>query len=309
MALDAKKKTQKDLESVFSELSFVWLSREERKEISSKTTAVKEGACFGVDLRSPLGTVFGGLRTSTKGYYFHLSDYPFYRIVYTVSGHPVIKISKKEYAVEPCSVYYFAPRESGYIFNDSDEPWSHIYVHFTGTKAAQMFKKIAESSDRVLHISDPSEIQYLFERIAYNCAEQHENSQAICDSYLNVLLLQLGSQAAQLSTHLKPSHITYQQCHNYIKNNFNAIISLDDVAQGCHINKIYLCRLFKQYANTSPMAYIMKLKMNKAAMLLIQTDYSIKQISLMLRFKNQYHFSRLFKQKYGISPKHFRENH
>ena len=52
-----------------------------------------------------------------------------------------------------------------------------------------------------------------------------------------------------------------------------------------------------------------KLKMNKAALLLMQTDYSIKKISLMLNFDNQYYFSRAFKHIYGVSPQNYREKH
>jgi YesN/AraC family two-component response regulator len=277
------------------------------KDADAYTMEVKEGTCFNVDLQGKLGTVFGGTKKVAKGYNLHLSDYPFYRIVYTVSGQAAIKTNKREYIAAPCSTYYFTPKESSYIINNADMPWVHIYVHFTGTDAARMFKKITDLSDRVLYTPDPSEIQYLFEKIAYNCAEQYEDSQTICDSYLRVLLLKLGSQAIQTSKYLASSHMTYLWCYNYIKDNFSDIVSLENIAEKRYINKVYLCRLFKQYGNTSPMAHVMKLKMNKAVLLLMQTDYSIKQISLMLHFNNQYYFSEMFKKMYGNSPQHFRE--
>ena len=109
--------------------------------------------------------------------------------------------------------------------------------------------------------------------------------------------------------HTSVSYQGYIKCHNYINDNFSNILSLQDIADECYMDKVYICRLFKKYTKTSPMAYVTSLKMNKAALLLIHTDKSIKQISRMLNFENQYYFSRTFKKTYGISPKFYRDSH
>ncbi|HBG26054.1 MAG: hypothetical protein A2Y10_03110 [Planctomycetes bacterium GWF2_41_51] len=286
-----------------------FLSPEERKEVELHDIDKKEGIFPGADLQGKLSTIYAGFKKVSKGYSFSFSNYPFYRIVYTLSGQAKIKDNKQEYIADAGSVYHFSPKETGVILNDSDTPWTHIYIHFTGRDAAGIFKKISTLTERVLHISNPGEIQWLFENILDNCLEKQENSQEICDSLLRALLLKISSHIFLSRRHTNPSLMSYIQCCNYINENFSDLVSLEDVAKKCHISRVYLCRLFNKHAKSSPMSYVMKLKMNKAALLLMQTDYSIKQISLMLNFESQYYFSRIFKKTYGMPPKLYRDRH
>lgn len=286
-----------------------YLSPTEREHIKKHTIDTKDGVCYGVNLKGKLGTICAGFKKAAEGYHFHLSGYPFYRITYTISGHAKINDGKEEYSLKAGSVYYFPPNASGVIINDSDSVWDHIYIHFTGYKAKEYFKKIASLSKRVMYVSKPGEIQNLFENIVNNCVDQSEYSQTFCDSYLKILLLKLAAQEFTNHNYQSPSRLSYIRCYNYIKENFSDISSLQDIAESCHINKVYLCRVFKNYAKVSPMTYVTNLKMNKAALLLMNTDYSIKQISFMLNYRNQYYFSRTFKKAYGISPSYYRESH
>lgn len=284
-----------------------YLSPADSKAIEDYTTTLRGGFFYGVDLYGKIGTVAAGDREVAPGYHFALNKYPFYRIVFTISGKATIKIENNLYAAGAGSIYYFVPKQSSTILNDSDEPWRHIYVHFTGTEVSEWLEKTLAISDHVVQITKPIEMQYLFEHIVNQCVNQHEDSQAISDSLLKTILIMLPSSILYNPKHISPARMTYLECYNYIKNNFCEIKTINDIADNCFIDKAYLCRLFKRYANISPMAYVTKLKMSKAALLLIQTDYSIKKISIILNFEDPFHFSHVFKKLYSVSPRHYRE--
>jgi AraC-like DNA-binding protein len=131
----------------------------------------------------------------------------------------------------------------------------------------------------------------------------------IISNYLEILLLKLADKTLYCKEHLSVSHSTYLQCRDYINRNFSKIITIQTVADQCNVDKGYVCRLFRKYTHTTPMSYVIKLKMDKAVMLLTQTDISIKKIGYMLNFENQYYFSRIFKKIYGVSPKFYRQQH
>jgi AraC-like DNA-binding protein len=285
------------------------LTPEERREIQFYTIQDKKGVCLRANLQGKLSTILAGMKTAAQGYNFQLSKYPFFRITYTISGQATLKDSSGEHAINAGSVYYFAPKESGTIINNSDTPWTHIYIHFTGTEAAGMLKKITAISKHTLMVSKPERIRYLFEYIVDNCVEQHEDSQAICDSLLRNILLLLPTSAIHYSKHLNTSQLNFIQCRNYITGNFSNITSVQDIVENCHLSDAYICRLFRKYSDTSPMAYVTQLKMNQAALLLLQTDYSVKKISMMMSFSNQYYFSKTFKKAYGSSPAYYRASH
>jgi AraC-like DNA-binding protein len=265
------------------------------------------GICYNVELGGSLGTVCAGISTVAPKYEFNLSDYPFHRIVFTISGQVQVLTGSGNYVAEPGSVYYFPPKKAAVVSNMSSNRWKLAYVHFTGVEAENIISKAVRASAVVWNTSNPGLIQTLFESIVDASLEHCEESQVICDSYLRILLTRLNAMLSQSSEHQTPSRLKYLECYNFINRNFSDIVSINDIAKKCHINGIYLCRLFKKYSNSSPMAYVSKLKMNKAALLLMQTDYSIKQISIMLTFSDPYYFSKAFKRIYGISPQKYRD--
>jgi AraC family transcriptional regulator, arabinose operon regulatory protein len=55
------------------------------------------------------------------------------------------------------------------------------------------------------------------------------------------------------------------------------------------------------------MTYFMRMKMNKASILLITTDMQVNQIASKVGFTDNFHFSRVFSKIIGMSPQKFRK--
>ncbi|MBO5453417.1 MAG: helix-turn-helix transcriptional regulator [Clostridia bacterium] len=88
---------------------------------------------------------------------------------------------------------------------------------------------------------------------------------------------------------------------NYQNNNFNNAT----LASQCNISEVYLRKLFINKLNTSPKQYIINLRIGKAKQLLRDGILKISVISEECGFSNQYHFSRLFKDKVGMTPSEY----
>jgi len=237
----------------------------------------------------------------------HFRHYPFYRLVYTASGSATIANSKGVLTSTAGSIYGLAPKNLCDIECVSETPWKHLYIHYTGKGAEKVHKRILGDKN-MLHIAHPTRVEALFENISSECIEHTDDHQTICDAYLKILLLKLAGENKE-QTHLSPSKAKFLQCKNHIEQNFEDIVGIPQIASACSISCGYLCRLFKKHANTTPMAYAAKRKMERATWLLINTDFAIKKISLILRFDNQYYFSKVFKKAFGVSPTLYRHNH
>ena len=72
------------------------------------------------------------------------------------------------------------------------------------------------------------------------------------------------------------------------------------------MNPPYLCRLFRRYDQQTPYQYLMRLKMNAAAERLQDPGALVKQVAAELGFGDPFHFSRVFKSIFGLSPEAFR---
>jgi YesN/AraC family two-component response regulator len=97
-------------------------------------------------------------------------------------------------------------------------------------------------------------------------------------------------------------------CKNYIFNHIFEQISIKDLANLVHLNPVYLSQLFKKETNKPLGQYIQEEKIKEAQKLLIQTDYSVADICMLLHFNSQSHFSSLFKKFTGVTPNQYRKN-
>lgn len=92
----------------------------------------------------------------------------------------------------------------------------------------------------------------------------------------------------------------------YIENNYrNSDITNAFLADLCSISEVYFRRLFKKQYKISPGQFICDIRIKKAKQLLSEGTLKICAIAEKCGFANQYHFSRMFKSKTGITPSEY----
>ena len=92
----------------------------------------------------------------------------------------------------------------------------------------------------------------------------------------------------------------------YINMNYAAPIGLAHLAALAEIHPSHLSREFKRQIGRSPLEYVLKLRIQRSAILLIESEKSIKEIALSVGFKRPEAFSKAFKRLKGCSPRHYR---
>ena len=93
----------------------------------------------------------------------------------------------------------------------------------------------------------------------------------------------------------------------YIKEHLDRHLSLNILASLVNISPHYFASLFKQSTGKSPHKYITNCRLEKAKTLLRQRDLPIAFICQEVGFKNQSHFTRVFRQQFQITPKAYRD--
>lgn len=95
---------------------------------------------------------------------------------------------------------------------------------------------------------------------------------------------------------------------DYINQNLSQDLSLEQMADYVNISSFYLSKLFKEETGVSFINYLTDCRLEKAKELLQKKEYSIKEITAMTGYNDQNYFSRLFKNKFGISPSEYRSS-
>lgn len=93
----------------------------------------------------------------------------------------------------------------------------------------------------------------------------------------------------------------------YIERHYKEEINLDSLSRHLHLDKFYIIHTFKKNFNDTPMNYLMKKRLTQAKELLLNTDYTIYEITQILGFNSQSYFNQAFKKEYYTSPGKFRK--
>jgi AraC-like DNA-binding protein len=95
--------------------------------------------------------------------------------------------------------------------------------------------------------------------------------------------------------------------HERLEANCAAPIPLAELAETVHVSAPHLCRLFKASMGKSPAKVVCLIRLERAAALLLRSNFSIREIAEVYGFANPYHFSDRFKQEFGMSPRAMRK--
>lgn len=129
------------------------------------------------------------------------------------------------------------------------------------------------------------------------------------------LLLRVDRQEEMADQHclvgyeFKSPNKTYvvQQIMKYMENHYREKISLDQIAENMYLSPFYISKLFKSETGDTPVNYLISLRMEKAKGLLDQNPaLSIQEAAAAVGYEDAYHFSKLFKKYYGLSPLYYK---
>jgi len=99
-----------------------------------------------------------------------------------------------------------------------------------------------------------------------------------------------------------------EQTLDFIETHYNEDITLDQLALLAHMSRSTFQRIFKKMTNTSPISYLVNLRIRKASSLLLaRSDLNITEIALQVGFSDSNYFSRQFRKITGISPGVFKK--
>lgn len=93
----------------------------------------------------------------------------------------------------------------------------------------------------------------------------------------------------------------------YIHENYNKSISLDDVSSMLGFNSAYFSTMFKKETGENFIDYLIKIRINNAKHLLLQSNLNVDGIATAVGYSDTKYFTKLFRKKTGLSPSEFKK--
>ncbi|KRF03333.1 hypothetical protein ASG89_23095 [Paenibacillus sp. Soil766] len=110
-----------------------------------------------------------------------------------------------------------------------------------------------------------------------------------------------------ISEHANLGETVITVAESIVREHYNRDLQLAEVANRVSMNYSYFSKLFKERTGLTFTAYLTKVRMEEAQKLLKDPTLRINEISEKVGYGNLYHFSRAFKNYFGVSPKEHRK--
>lgn len=235
---------------------------------------------------------------------------PYHVFLYCTDGKGTVNSNGTEFSLT-ANRYMVLPAGVPFsYYADDADPWSLYWIVFGGDKAV-VFSN-AMSKPRTAQPSVHSRIEQrteLFDTV----------HSLLCGgltlpkiNYANVIVMHFLTSFLYLNLDRGP---TPQREHgdnmvakvtHFMNENIEKNLTLKDLSAIAGYSGNYFYRKFFRETGHGPIDYFIRLKMNKASILLIKTRLRISQIAGKLGFASADYFSRMFKKTVGISPTEFR---
>lgn len=260
-----------------------------------------------VDPHAELSVIFGGFEQCASDFEVRRNSYPWYVLEYAVKGFCQLTVNGRPLLLRRGTIAGFTPWDSHHYRCDFQSPMEHHFVVFTGSLAQSLFARSRISEGISLSPQSEEKTESLLNTLLDRGLKGGPHAQSLCACYLKTLLLELAAEAQEEDRRISRAQETYHLCRTCIEENYSRMMLPSEAAQACRINVRYMSRLFKRYHDCTPQEYLMRLKLNKAAILLFSGGQSIQEIARQVGFDDPYHFSRSFKKLYGRSPSQYRK--
>ena len=232
---------------------------------------------------------------------------PHYLVHYILSGKGRFSIGGKEYPLEAGYGFLITPDELAFYQADASDPWTYVWVGFSGTQAAEYIGNIGLSVRQHIFKSEQSEELY---RIVKDMME-HNTFGLTHDLRRNGQLgvfLSIIAEGTKVAENEADKANTYvRKAVSFIQSNYCNPIKVTDVADYVCINRSYLYTLFQNSMGMSPQQFLATFRITKATELLQLTALPIESIALSCGYQDPLVFTKAFKQMKKMSPTSYRK--
>ena len=238
---------------------------------------------------------------------------------FVIKGKGYLKIQKNEYIpIYKNSCFLIEPGKQAKYYQDKDNPWTYFWIEINGKNIEKFVNLLAfKNNNNVINIPNIKDIKNCFfdvfnqdlygqNILSENLRIQSLTLKIFSDLFSNTINHNLEKNEKMLSkTEEQANAIIKYINYNYTSPN----LSVKNLANMFYFNSSYLNRLIKKYTGLSPKKLIIKLRMERALVLMKKKTMTISEISFEIGYKNQFYFSKEFKEYYGVSPSEYITRH
>ena len=232
-----------------------------------------------------------------------------WQLIYIAAGEGHFFLDGKEVIVPAGNMVLYPPKKQQkyyYLGRDKTQVW---FVHFTGREVRSILNHYEIPLDGyILHTGISRDYEDLFRRMRdelVKCSWGYEEMLTILFRELLLTMHRRMTESVPRITGFIQDEM--DRARDYFEEHYNEDISIEQYAASRSMSTSWFNRSFRSAMGTSPMKYILDIRIRNAQVLLETTDYSVSDIAAVIGYDNPMYFSRLFRKAKGLPPAKYRK--
>lgn len=228
-------------------------------------------------------------------------------------GKGILEIGEKKHYLQKGDAFLIPPETEAWYEADAQEPWSYIWMGFTGLKADECVAGAGFSLKNPVHTLGCVEklsgyVDQMLEAHQLSYADELKRNGLLMMAFSDMIEDFYNNHSTRATqTHLYPGSVYVKHAMEYITDHYNKKLKISELADYIGVNRSYLTSSFKRTIGCSPQEFLVNLRVEKAKSLLRKTDLSINAVANAVGYQDQLAFSKVFKQHCGVSPRAYKE--
>ena len=261
-----------------------------------------------------LGLYQFGREACEPGHSFGPARRNHYLFHYIINGRGILYAedshgSKQTFTVRAGEGFLIFPEQITLYVADMSNAWEYTWLEFDGLRVKQALEAAGFSEHEPIYRTRLPELREKLRDEMLYIVDHSEAStfELIGHMYLFMDALTRSAENAGrvITSRLREFYI--REAIAYIESNYQRDITIEEIAGALRLNRSYFGKIFRLSTGKSPQRFLMNYRMIKAAEMLAMTKRPVNEIGASVGYDNQLHFSRAFKNVYGVSPREWRK--
>ena len=239
-----------------------------------------------------------------------------YSLFYIKDGYGRVELDGHSMDAQPGDLFIFRIGQQSSIEHDPHRPFTVLSMGFSlrGASNRDLLRAFQLPYRMRLSKQNRTKLEKLYMNVINAFNESFEYSQLSSRGALMMLVAEVLRMTETVpASHRIDGSVPQLETiswvvdtQEFIENNFKKIHSINSLAYRVHVSPSHFAAVFCKETGLPPMGYLRAHRIARAKSMLAMSSASVADIAEKVGFDDPYHFSRVFRQIEGISPRIYR---
>lgn len=239
-----------------------------------------------------------------------------YLIHFIRRGSGMMTDMQNEYGIHENQCFLICPGRMALYRAAQDSPWEYYWLGFSGPWGESVLSEMQlDAAHPIADLRNSDALFALLDRMV-GAIQPHSGYLTLTGllfELMDVLRDSRGSSegARPAATRRNLQEKNVQLVENIkimVENSFGEKLNISEIARNLGYSRSYMTEVFHRETGLSISQYITEFRLQRAELMMRNSSHSVQQIAYLCGYSDPFFFSRMFKKRFGVSPRSFRES-